>query len=413
MTVFKLIAKLLKFKGFRCAGLAFRRRNRLDVLVKPYKNGCRCPECGRRGTIVRQRSEPRFWRDIPIGPWSIWLMYWPREIRCASHGRVTERLPWADAGARVSYRFEFLMLRYCQIMSQKAAAQLLRVPASTMSDLLHRSIQRLREGHRIRGLRTIGIDEISYHKGHKYATLVYDLDRSCVVWIAQGKGREAADRFFNEALSDYQKARIRTACCDMSQAYIGAIEAHCPNATLVLDRFHIVKALNEAVDEVRKEQWRQATQADRKALKGLRWLLYRHSSTRTRRDTRSLRALDKHNHRIYRAWQLKEEFEQFWNYKATWAAERFIKRWTKSALLSRLEPMRQFVRTLRRHQQAVVAFIDTRVTNAIAEGINRIVRIVKNRASGYRHLDAFSDMIYLAVGDVDLPEQIPARFRTL
>jgi len=413
MTAYKLIGKLLKFKGFRCVGLAFRRGGRLDVLVKPFKNGCRCPHCGRRGKIVRQRDEPRYWRDIPVGPWSVWLMYWPREIHCATHGRVSERLPWADAESRVTYRLEYLMLRYCQIMSQKAAAKLLRLPASTLSDLLHRLIRRLRDGHRIRGLKTIGIDEVSYHKGHKYATLVYDLDRSCVVWIGQGKGRETIDRFFNEALSDYQKARIQSACCDMSQAYIGAIETHCPNATLVLDRFHIVKSLNEAVDEVRKEQWREATEANRKALKGMRWLLYRHSSTRTREDTRNLKALDKHNRRIYRAWRLKEEFEHFWDYKATWAAERFLKRWTKSALLSRLEPMRKFVHTLRKHQQAVVAFIDTRVTNAIAEGINRIVRMVNNRASGYRHLDAFSDMIYLAAGDLDLPEQIPGRFRTL
>lgn len=413
MTAYKLIGKLLKFKGFRCVGLAFRRGGRLDVLVKPFKNGCRCPHCGRRGNIVRQRAEPRYWRDIPVGPWSVWLMYWPREIHCATHGRVSERLPWADAESRVTYRLEYLMLRYCQIMSQKAAAKLLRLPASTLSDLLHRLIRRLRDGHRIRGLKTIGIDEVSYHKGHKYATLVYDLDRSCVVWIGQGKGRETIDRFFNEALSDYQKARIQSACCDMSQAYIGAIETHCPNATLVLDRFHIVKSLNEAVDEVRKEQWREATEANRKALKGMRWLLYRHSSTRTREDTRNLKALDKHNRRIYRAWRLKEEFEHFWDYKATWAAERFLKRWTKSALLSRLEPMRKFVHTLRKHQQAVVAFIDTRVTNAIAEGINRIVRMVNNRASGYRHLDAFSDMIYLAAGDLDLPEQIPGRFRTL
>ncbi|MDA3831963.1 MAG: hypothetical protein PF495_01065 [Spirochaetales bacterium] len=95
MTTFKLIAKLLKFKDFCCVGIAFRRGGRLNVLVKPYKNGCRCPECGQRGSIVRQRSEPRFWRDIPVGPWSIWLMYWPREIRCATHGRVTEWLPCA------------------------------------------------------------------------------------------------------------------------------------------------------------------------------------------------------------------------------------------------------------------------------------------------------------------------------
>ena len=199
----------------------------------------------------------------------------------------------------------------------------------------------------------------------------------------------------------------------MSQAYIGAIETHCLNATLVLDRFHVVKTLNEAVDEVRKEQWREANQADRKALKGVRWLLYRHSSTRTQEDTQTLKTLDKHNRRIYRAWRLKAEFEHFWTYKAIWVAERFLKHWTKSALLNRLEPMRKFVHTLRGHQQAVGAFIDTQVTNAIAEGINRIIRMVNNRASGYRHLDAFSDMIYLAAGDLKLPEQIPVWFRAL
>lgn len=132
MTTFKLIGKLLKFEAFRCNGLAFRRDNRLEVLVKPFKDGCRCPACGRRGTIIRQRTEPRFWRDNPLAPWLVWLMYWHREIHCATHGCVTERLPWADSGSRVSYRFEYRILRFCQIMSQKAAAELLRLPASTL-----------------------------------------------------------------------------------------------------------------------------------------------------------------------------------------------------------------------------------------------------------------------------------------
>ena len=279
--------------------------------------------------------------------------------------------------------------------------------------MLHRCITATRDGHKIRGLKRIGIDEISYAKGHKYATLVYDLDRSCVVWVGPGKGRESIDVFFNEVLSDYQKAQIQLACCDMSQAYMGAIQDHCPNATLVLDRFHVVKALNAAVDEVRKEQWRQASAKDRKALKGLRWLLYRHSSTRSRKDTQTLRALDKANRRIYRAWQLKDEFEQFWEYRAPWAAERFIRQWMTSALRSRLEPMRKFVNTLRQHYDGVLAFVGCRLTNAIAEGLNRIVKIVKNRASGFRNLDAFTDMIFLTVGDIDIPAQIPARFRTL
>jgi len=305
------------------------------------------------------------------------------------------------------------MLKYCQAMTQKAAAQLLRIHQSTLSDILHRTITRIRDGHRIRGLRTIGVDEISYAKGHKYATLVYDLDRSCVVWVGPGKGRETIDVFFKEVLSEYQKDQIKWACCDMSEAYTNAIKAHCPNATLVLDRFHIVKALNTAVDEVRKEQWRLAGGDERKALKGLRWLLYRHSSTRSQDDTHTLKALEKGNNRIYRAWRLKDEFEQFWEYRAPWAADRFLQSWTTTALRSRLEPLRKFVATLRHHYFGVLAFVNSRLTNAIAEGLNRIVKIVNNRASGFRTLDAFTDMIFLTIGDVDIPAQIPLRFRTL
>jgi transposase len=413
MAISKIIGKLLKFKALKVVDLAFKKDRELHIAVKPFKNGCRCPYCGRRGKILRTRPQVRWWRDIPVGGWAVWLMYAPREILCPTHGRVEESIPWADRYARVSYRYEYVMLRYCQMMPQKAAAELLRISASTLSDQLHRCVKRIRSGHRIRGLKTIGIDEISYCKGHKYATLVYDLDRSAVVWIGEGKGRETIDRFFNTMLSDYQKQQITAGCCDMSEAYIGAITTHCPKAALVLDRFHIVKALNGAVDEVRKEQWRKANVADRKALKGLRWLLYRHSSNRSAQDTRTLRALDKGNRRIYRAWRLKDEFEHFWNYNARWAAERFLKGWMTTVMRSRLEPMKKFVGTLRNHYEGVVAFIDTGLTNAAAEGINRIVKIVKNRASGFRNLDAFFDMIYLTVGDVDIPAQIPSKFRTL
>ena len=199
----------------------------------------------------------------------------------------------------------------------------------------------------------------------------------------------------------------------MSQAYINAIENHCPNVKLILDRFHIVKKLNEAVDEVRKEQWREASGDQRKALKGLRWLLYKHSSKRSKTDTQILKALRKGNRRIHRAWILKDEFERFWDYKAPWAAERFIKRWTTTALRSRLEPIRRFVKTIRKHMHRILPYVQNPLTNAVAEGLNRIIKIVKNRASGFRTLEAFTDMIFLTVGDVNIPEQIPKNFRTI
>jgi transposase len=414
MTVNRFIRNLLNLKEMAVTHFELDDRRRvLNLWVKPYKNGCRCPECNRRCRIVNEIGTYRIWRDLPIYGCSVLLWYCPKEILCRLHGRAQENIPWADAYCRVTYRFEYAMLVYCQMMTQKAAATMLKIPKSTLSDMLHRTITRIREGHRIRGLKTIGIDEFAYCKGRKYATVVYDIDRACVVWVGKGKGRETIDVFFNEMLSDYQKDKIQWATCDMSQAYIGAIETHCPNAKLVLDRFHIVKKLNEAVDQVRKEQWREASVNERKALKGLRWLLFRHSSTRSKRQTRILNQLRKGNRRIHRAWILKDEFEQFWDYKAPWAAERFLKRWTTTALKSRLEPIRDFVKTVREHWHRVIPFIESRITNAISEGLNRIIKIVKNRASGFRTLQAFTDMIFLAVGDVDLPAQISEDFRSL
>ena len=414
MTVNKFIRKLLHLKDLIVSDFQFKARDKKLILwVKPYKNGCLCPHCKRRCPIIRVMNTFREWMDVPVCRWSVFFRYCPREIMCPTHGRVQEEIPWADNYQRITYRFEYVMLIYCQLMTQKAAAKILHLPKSTLSDILHRVIARLRDGHRIRGLKTIGVDEISYSRGHKYATIVYDIERSCVVWAGPGKGRASIDDFFSNSLSSYQKRKIKWATCDMSRAYIGAIEEHCPNATLVLDRFHIAKALNEAVDEVRKEQWRIANPDERKAMKGLRWLLFKHSSNRTKKDSRTLNALSKGNRRIHRAWVLKDEFEQFWEYKAQWAAERFLKKWMTTALKSRLEPIRNFVDILKRHQHRILPFIGTRLTNAIAEGLNRIIRIVKNRASGFRSLPAFIDMIFLNVGDLDLPAQIPNNFRTL
>ena len=127
------------------------------VAVQPQRNSCRCPECGRRGKIV-QVMEFRRWRDVRVGGRTVWLHHAPREIRCPTHGRRLEEAPWAARSAQVSYRFEYLLLRYCQWMTQAAAARLLGLAPSTLSDQLHRLIARRRTGHRIRGLTTLGID---------------------------------------------------------------------------------------------------------------------------------------------------------------------------------------------------------------------------------------------------------------
>lgn len=414
MSNLKLLCKILHLKDMKITHFDFKHRDKeLHLAVKPYKNGCRCPHCGRRGRMVWQAAAPRRWEDLTLMGLKVLFWYTPREILCPTHARVQESIPWADAYSRISYRLEWRLCALCQIMTQKAAAEILGMAPSTLSDLLHRIIHRVRDDHKIRGVTTLGVDEISFCKGRKFATLVYDLDRARVLWVGQGKGRESIDRFFNECLSEGQKARILWASCDMSRAYTEAIKHHCPNATLVIDRFHVVKALNEAVDEVRKEQWRALDTEGRKAIKGLRWLLGMHSRNRTKGHTRFLNSLRNANRRIHRAWVLKDEFEHFWNYSYRGAAEKFLRRWITAALRSRIPSLRQFVATLRNHFDNILAFVDRNLTNAVGEGLNRIVKIVKNRASGYRNLESFADMIYLTVGDLDIPAQIPSHLRTL
>jgi transposase len=410
----KLLSKILRLKELKITGFEFKDRGKeLHVGVKPYKNGCCCQQCQRRCPIVRHGTVSRSWSDVTILGLKIVLWYFPKEIHCPAHGKAQEELPWAAPLSRVTYRLEFLICGMSQIMTQKAAAGILAMPASTLSDLLHRVITRVRAGHKIRGLVTLGVDEISYLKGRKFCTIVYDLDRSCVLWVGQGKGRATIDRFFNEQLSAGQRKRIQWASCDMSLAYTEAIKHHCPSAKLVIDRFHIVKALNEAVDEVRKEEWRALDVDGRKAIKGLRWLLGMSAKNRTKKNTRFLNALSKSNRRIHRAWVLKDEFDHFWSFISKTPAETYLQRWMTAALRSRIPSLKTFVLTLRYHYDNIVSFIDRPLTNAVGEGINRILKLVKNRASGFRNLESFADLIFLTMGDLDILAQIPSGLRTL
>jgi transposase len=410
----KLLSKLLRLKELKINWFRFEARgNELHLGVKPYKNGCRCPTCGRRGRITRTATDGRTWTDIAVFGLQIILHYAPKEIHCPTHGRIQEEIPWAACRARVTYRLEYRVCALSQIMTQKAASEILKMPSSTVSDVLHRVITRTRSGHKIRGIVTLGVDEISYCKGKKYATIVYDLDRSCVVWVGKGKGRATIDEFFGKSLSEYQRKQITWASCDMSRAYTEAIKHHCPNATLVIDRFHVVKALNEAVDAVRKEEWRSLEGDEKKAIKGLRWLLGMHSRNRSKGQTRLINKLRSSNRRIHRAWVLKDEFEHFWNYSYVGSAESFLKSWATAALKSRIPSLRKFVGTLREHWENILAFVKRPLTNAVGEGINRIIKIVKNRASGFRSLESFTDLIFLTVGDFDIPAHIPSKLRTL
>ena len=414
MTVNKFVQKLLKLSSLLNVNwVEFRDRDKeLHLGVKPYKNGCRCPHCGRRGKIARPLDK-RVWRDVVVCGIPVFFHYIPKEIFCPTHGYVMEEIPWAPHYSRVTYRLELNVLTLTQKMTQKAVSELVKLPTSTVSDLIHRVISREREGHKIRDLEMIGVDEISYAKGRKFITVVYDLKRSCVVWVGEGKGKETIDFFFTNKLSAHQRSKIKVACCDMAKAYISSIKEHCENASLVLDKFHIIQSLNKAVDAVRKDAWRQACKEERKAIKGVRWLIAYSSASRSKDQTRKINLLEKSNNKIFRAWLLKDNFEHFWDYISPGHAANFLNTWITRALKSRIDSMKEFALMLRRHKENILSFVTNPVTNARAEGINRLLKIIKNRASGFKSLQGFKNMIYLCAGDLDIIGGYPSRFCTL
>ncbi len=169
----------------------------------------------------------------------------------------------------------------------------------------------------------------------------------------------------------------------------------------------------KALDQARKEEWRDLDTEGRKAIKGLRWLLGLHVGNRTHGHTRFLNRLRHSNRRIHRAGVLKDEFDHLWHYRYRGSAAKFLKRWMTAARRSRIPSLRRFVATVRNYFDNLVAFTDRNLTNAVGEGLNRIVKIVKNSASGYRNPDSFADMIFPSVGDLDIPAQIPSHLRTL
>lgn len=178
----RLLSRILRLKGMKVTAFAFQNHDReLHLTVKPYKNGCRCPECGRRGRIVSSPGTGRSWEDLTLIGIRILLWFSPREIECPTHGRVQDQIPRAARYARISYRLEWRICMLCRVMTLKAAAEILHMSRSTLSGLLHRILTLTRDGHRIRGVRTMGADEISYCKGRKFATIVYDLERARVV----------------------------------------------------------------------------------------------------------------------------------------------------------------------------------------------------------------------------------------
>lgn len=243
---------------------------------------------------------------------------------------------------------------------------------------------------RLRDLRHIAIDEISTKKGHKYLTIVMDLESGAVVFVGDGKGADALSPFWKRLKASH--AKVEAVAIDMSAAYYQAVSDHLPDAAIVFDWFHIVKLLNDKLSQLRRDLYREATdQLQKKVLKGIRWLLLKRSENLDdqRNESERLNAALQLNEPLATAYYLKEYLQQLWDHKTRTAANRFLDDWIGLAEASGIRVLKTFARTLARYRTGILAWYDHPISTGPLEGTNNKIKTLKRQAYGFRDQQYF------------------------
>lgn len=366
------------------------------VLVLQPKPGHpkRCSQCGAIVDKIHDVSERRV-RDLPLGEWDTWLVFPRARLQCPRCGPTVEAVPWLDRYQRMTTRLAEKIARLAQVLPIKQVAAWFGVGWDTVKQIDQRALtQRLgaAEDH-LDGVRRIAIDEFAIRRGHQYATVVLDVDRKRVVWIARGRDQEAL-RGFLTALGPTRCAAVEAAAVDMWKPYAAELRVHCPQAALVYDLFHIVAKYGlEVIDRVRVDETNRLAAAAgpgpvreaRRIIKGARWLLLRNKANLTTRGERvRLRDLLRANRALFIVYVLKDDLKRLWQYRARAAALRFWTEWKRRALRSRIPALHRFTRMLERHLDGILSHCQYPLNSGVLEGCNNKIKVLKRMAYGYR-----------------------------
>lgn len=362
----------------------------------------RCGECGRPVRRVLRRDPPRRWRHLPLGSESCELVYQPRRVWCFRCGVRVEQVPWAARWSRVTHALSQALARLARQLSWREVAEHFGVDWKTVAATVHRAVAWGLAHRALEAVRVIGIDEVSRKKGHHYLTLVYDLGHGQLLWVGEDRTEATLEGFF-AWLGPERTRRLEVVCLDMWAPYAAVVQRHAPQATPVFDRFHLVRHLNAAVDEVRRAEVRRLRGEARQVIKGTRYLLLKNPWNLTPAERQRLSSVVKVNRRLVRAYYLKEEFQAFWHYVRTGWASKHLSHWLWWASHSRLAPFQKLAKLVRTHLPGILAWTRVRVTNGALEGMNNKVKLVSHRAYGYRNPQHFIVAIYHCCAQLPLP----------
>ena len=383
-------------------------RKEIEVIIEPRANGqAICSGCARRASSYDRLAERRF-EFVPLWKIPVYFVYAMRRVDCPRCGVKVEIVPWCDGKNRLTTTYRWFLAGWAKRLSWKGVSDAF----ATSWQNVFRSVEHAVSwglAHRdLSGIESIGIDEVQWQKGHKYLTLVYQIDMGDkrLLWIGKDRTTKTLLRFFR-MLGKERSSHLKFVCSDMWKPYLKVIAKKAQQAIHILDRFHIMQKMNQAIDEVRAgEAKRMNADGYEPILKHSRWCLLKRPENLTEKQTMKLSELLKYNLKSVRAHLLREDFQRFWDYVSpTWAGK-FLDQWCTRTMRSQLAPMKKVARTLRNHRELILNWFEAQgtISSGVVEGFNNKVKLTTRKSYGFRTYEGIEISLYHNLGALPEPE---------
>ena len=380
----------------------------IEVQVRPRRGSRpRCSGCRQPAAGYDHLPERRF-EFIPVWGFAVLLLYRMRRVQCATCGVKVEQVPWAMGKHTLTRAYMLFLAQWARKLSWAETARSFHTSWEKVYQAVEYVVQWGLEHRDLGPIRAIGVDEIQYGKGHRYLTLVYQIESGCVrlLWVGQERTLASFEKFF-VMLGKELSEQIEFVCSDMWKPYLQLIAKHCTHALNILDRFHVVAKMNLALDDVRAAEARRLVQDGYEpVLKKSRWCLLKRPENLTDNQRVKLRDVLRYNLASVRAYLLKEAFQSFWEYDSPVWAGKFLDQWTAQVMRSRIEPMKKFARTIRAHRELLLNYFRARkaYSSGVIEGLNNKAKVTMRKAYGFRTFGMTEIALYHALGKLPEPE---------
>ena len=365
-----------------------------------------CPICHKRCDFYDKR-DARFFEYVPIWKYKVFFWYEPRRVICPTHNVKVEYMPWVSGKEQMTTSYKIYLSRWAKRLSWKETSEIFK----TSWDSVYRAVQSVVEyglaNRKFTDVTELGVDEIQVFKGHKYMTMVYQLNAGArkLIWCGMERKTKTLLHFFHEFGKECS-AKLKYVCSDMWRPYLNVIKKKASQAINILDRFHIMKKFNEAIDQIRRDEVKsfKAEKQENVLLNG-RWLLLKRPENLNEKQTIRLNELMKLNLSSIKGYLMREDFQQFWEYEDPAAAEKFLDNWVTRTLQSNIEPMKKVAHMLRNHKELIMNWFKAKgdLSSGAVEGLNLKAKLTIRKAYGFKTVKCLKIALYHTLGDLPEP----------